>query len=188
MRGLIRRIADNEKAGSAGSGHRRNDSGFIPSASTDGNIEDSPNLGRLEHVGTNVPENSPGKQHPAQFSASISARNSIQSRSSTLPVFGKQSSSSSTPSDPRHPDSFHGPNRADYTRNVLTTLGMRPGRHSPNLSGDASAGLTARNVENSPNSSPGLGHVVPTSAASNSSVPSQHARGNSTESISKNTG
>ena len=189
MQKLIRRIADNggiETSNSAGVGHRRRESGFLPSASTDGTVENSPNLGRSEFMltpNTSGPEGSPGRSMPAQLN--LGPRDSVQARSSTLPVFSK--SSSSTPSDGRHPDSFLGQVRNDYSRNVLSTVGHR-GRHSPNLSGDMSngSGLHPRPVENSPNASPGLGHAVPTSAVSiNSSHKFEHAKTRSTESVSK---
>lgn len=192
MQKLIRRIADNggvETSSSAGVGHRRRESGFIPSASTDGTVENSPNLGRSEFMATpstSGPEGSPGKSMPTQLN--LGPRDSVQARSSTLPVFSKQSSSSSTPSDGRHPDSFHGQGRNDYSRNVLSTVGHR-GRHSPNLSGDMSNGsaLLPRPIENSPNASPGLVHAVPTSAASTNSVQHriEHTKTRSTESVSK---
>jgi mitogen-activated protein kinase kinase kinase len=192
MQKLIRRIADNggiETSNSAGVGHRRRESGFIPSASTDGTVENSPNIGRSEFMATpstSGPEGSPGKSMPAQLN--LGPRDSVQARSSTLPVFSKQSSSSSTPSDGRHPDSFHGQGRNDYSRNVLSTVGYR-GRHSPNLSGDLSnnSALLPRPVEGSPNVSPGLGQAVPTSATSTNSAQHrfEHAKTRSTESVSK---
>lgn len=192
MQKLIRRIADNggiETSNSAGVGHRRRESGFIPSASTDGTVENSPSIGRSEFMttpSTTGPEGSPGKAAPAQLN--LGPRDSVQARSSTLPVFSKQSSSTSTPSDGRHPDSFYGQSRNDYSRNVLSTVGHR-GRHSPNLSGDLSnnTALLPRPVEGSPNASPGLGQAVPTSATSTNSAQHrfEHTKTRSTESVSK---
>ena len=163
LRKLISRLVEGDGPNSAGSGHRRRESGMIPSASTEGTLENSPHMGQSEFSG----DASPGRSTPLNFSAGgFGSRNSQQSRSSTLPVFSKQSSSNSTPSEPRHPDSLqNGGPRNEYTSRMLGGIGR--GRHSPNLSGDASAGgLAPKGFEASPSSSPGLSHAVPTSAGS----------------------
>lgn len=192
MRKLIRKIAENDKPISAGSGHRRADSGVLPSASTDGTVEDSPSLGRLEFTSPPPmagPDISPGAQGPPPPLSVVSSHGSSQSRSSTVPQY-KQNSSTSTPSDVRHSDSFQSQSRNDYTRNVLNNLAPKH-RHSPNLSGDASTGLAPRPLDHSPSSSPGLGHSAPVSAAAGANSPSylythaNHHRGNSTDSISR---
>lgn len=193
LRKLISRLVEQggEGPASAGNGHRRRESGIILSASTEGNLENSPHLSRSEFSstpGTANPEGSPGKQMPPQFPGALGPRNS-QGRSSTMPVFSKHSSTSSTPSDTKPPDNIHGSSRADYTRNALTAMNNR-GRHSPNLSGDGSTGLLPKGFEASPNASPGLGHAVPTSAASVSSQTYRpdHSKSNSTDSMHKITG
>ena len=192
MRRLIRNIADSDKAFSAGSGHRRGDSGLTPSASTDGGVETSPGFGRPEEASPpslTGSESSPGLQPPAPSAAALTSRNSTQFRSSTLPVYSKQSSSSSTPSDPRHPESFQSSTRQE-PRNLLNNLGFK-GRHSPHLSGDASAGLSPHHVDHSPGESPSLGHAAPVSGTTGSISPSlfhshlEHRRGTSTESVSR---
>ena len=172
LRKLISRIGDNGPS-SAGSGHRRRESG-LPSASTDGGLENSPNLGQSEFAsGT-----SPGKSTPNLVQGGFGPRNS-QNRSSTLPVFSKQSSTTSTPSEGRHPESLQSNHRA-----TLQNIGARgPGRHSPNMSGDAGS-LAPRNIEASPSSSPGLGHAMPTSATSQHSR-SSHFRTDSNDSAQK---
>ena len=172
LRKLITRIGDDGPS-SAGSGHRRRESG-LPSASTDGGLESSPNLGQSEFAGGT----SPGKSTPHLMQSGFGSRNS-QNRSSTLPVFSKHSSTSSTPSESRHPESLHSNHRA-----TLNNIGARGlGRHSPNLSGDGSS-LAPRNVDASPSSSPGLGHAMPTSATSQHSR-SSHFRNDSNESAQK---
>jgi mitogen-activated protein kinase kinase kinase len=197
MRKLIRRLADNPDAGSAGLGHRRRGSSqALPSASTDGNVENSPNIPRNDYTttpSTAGAEGSPGKQMPAQMSG-FGPKNSFQTRSSTLPVFSKHSSSqNTTPSDPSHPDNLHSQARNEYSRNALNNLGPR-GRHSPNASSDAPlAGLVSRYHDVSPQSgSPGLGHSVPTSAGPSSSSPlprvEHHAKSNSTDSVYRSVG
>ena len=189
MRRLIRRIADSDKAASAGTGHRRNDSGFVPSASTDGNVEDSPSVGRLEHSSPpslHASDSSPGVYTQPTSAASLSAHNSIQMRSSTMP-YSKQSSSSSTPSEPRPSESLSQQGRPEH-RNFLNNFGLK-GRHSPHLSGDAATGLLAKNP--SPGSSPGLAHAAPASSIGGAVSPSHtnsrtdHRRGASTDSMSR---
>jgi mitogen-activated protein kinase kinase kinase len=198
MRRLIRRVVDHSHTdgGSAGLGHRRRGSSqALPSASTDGNVENSPNIPRHDFATTPSTagiEGSPGKQMPAQLSG-VGAKHSFQARSSTLPVFNKHGSQNSTPSDPSHPDNCHGQSRGGYSRNVLNNLGPR-GRHSPNASGDAPlAGLVSHYHDVSPRSgSPGLGHSVPTSAGPSSTSPlpraEHHAKSNSTDTVYKPVG
>jgi len=195
LRRAIQRLAEvGNDPGSAGTGHKRRESGFLPSASTEGGVESSPHLGRPDFnstPGTVGPEESPGKQMSAQSNTGFGPRNS-QGRSSTLPVFSKQGSSGSTPNEGRHPDSLHGPNRTEYTRNVLTSLsslGAR-GRHSPSLSGDQSNGLSPHPVNASPNGSPALGHVTPAPAAHPAIAQHrrEHSKSNSADSMLKATG
>ena len=187
MRKLIRRIADSEP-GSAGPGQRRRESQMIAtSASTDGNVENSPNLGRQESAGTPTTggaEGSPGKQFPAQALNTSGSRHA-QPRSSTLPVYSKHNSQGSTPSESSHADSFAANNRADFSRNVLNSLGQR-GRHSPHASGDASQ--PGSTFVPSPKGSPALGQVAPSSAHAPSSHPSnhvEHPKSFSTDSVAK---
>ncbi|KIY02555.1 uncharacterized protein Z520_01020 [Fonsecaea multimorphosa CBS 102226] len=193
LRKLISRLVEQggEGPASAGIGHRRRESGMIPSASTEGNLETSPHLPRSEFSsapGTAGPEGSPGKQMPPQFPTGLGPRNS-QGRSSTMPVLSKHSSASSTPSDPKPPENFPGAGRADYTRGVLTSINNR-GRHSPNLSGDGSTGLVPKTFDASPSASPGLGSAVPVSATSTSSqsLRPDHSKSNSTDSMLKTSG
>ncbi|KAJ9604064.1 mitogen-activated protein kinase kinase kinase [Cladophialophora chaetospira] len=188
LRKLISRLVEQggEGPASAGIGHRRRESNLISSANTDTTLENSPHLGRSEFgstPGTAGPEGSPGKQMPPPFPAVLGHRTS-QPRSSTMPVLSKHSSASSTPSDPKPPDNFAGPGRADYTRGALNNLNNR-GRHSPNISGDGSTGLLPKAFEASPNASPGLGTAVPVSATSTSSQSQRpdHSKNNSTDSM-----
>ncbi|ETN45333.1 uncharacterized protein HMPREF1541_09164 [Cyphellophora europaea CBS 101466] len=158
LRKLISRLGDDGPP-SAGSGHRRRESGVLGSASTEGTLEGSPHLGQSEFATA-----SPVGIGP------FGPRGS-QGRSSTLPVMPRGPSSSSTPVD----------NRGEYTRNILGNVGR--GRHSPHLSGDGSTGLPAPKVDASPSSSPGLGHAVPTSSADGRRP--QHSKTNSTDSMQK---
>jgi mitogen-activated protein kinase kinase kinase len=188
LRKLIRRSGDTDP-GSAGTGHKRRESVMLASASSEGNGENSPDLGRLE---SHIPpptavglEGSPGKQPSAQLTANSGSRNS-HPRSSTLPVYSKQSSQGSTPSDPVHAESFGGHSRAaeQNYRNALNNLGQR-GRHSPNASGDvinAAAGILP-----SPSGSPALGHVAPSPGGYSGTSPSSygHSKSNSIDSVGK---
>lgn len=195
MRKLIRRLMDhsNPDSGSAGVGHRRRGSSqALPSASTDGNVENSPNIPRYDFAttpSTAGAEGSPGRQMPAQMSG-FGPKNSFQTRSSTLPVFSKHSSQNFTPGDASHPDNPNAQGRNEHSRNVLNNLGPR-GRHSPNASSDAPlTGVVSRYHDVSPQSgSPGLGHTVPTSAGPTSSSPlprmEHHPKSNSTDSVYK---
>lgn len=166
LRKLISRLGDDGPT-SAGSGHRRRESGALASASTEGTLEDSPHLGQSDFANGS----------PAAFGPRGS-----QGRSSTLPVMPRGTSSTSTPVDGRSADGFH--NRGEYTRSILGNVGR--GRHSPHLSGDGSTGLPAPKFETSPSSSPGLGHAVPSSATETKRP--QHSKTNSTDSMQKATG
>jgi mitogen-activated protein kinase kinase kinase len=164
LRKLISRLSDDGPS-SAGSGHRRRESGVIASASTEGNVEDSPYLGQADFAN-------------ASPIAAFGPRGS-QGRSSTLPVMPRLSSSTSTPIDGRSAEPVSG--RGEHSRGILGTLGR--GRHSPHLSGDAATGLAPK-VEASPSSSPGLGHAVPSSGSGESQRP-HHSKTNSTDSMHK---
>ena len=194
MRKLIRRLANNRNLDSAtttnGVGHQRRESGHVlPSASADGNVEDSPNVSRPEQAvtpSTAGTEGSPGKQLPAPLSSGQGSQASQQSRSSTMPVYSKHGSHGSTPSHHGNKDSHQS------HRNVLNTLGQR-GRHSPNPSADASTssgGLASHSYQGSPHGSPALGHASPNSAGVSSPSPYpyarvEHSKSHSTDSMLK---
>jgi len=176
-----------DTSSSAGTGHRRRESGLqsgLQSASSEGNVENSPRLTNSTTPSSSGPEGSPARQFGPGFGP-----RSTQERSSTLPVFPKQTSSASTPAEPRHMESFGPPTgRTDYTRGVLNGIGNR-GRHSPNLSGDSTTIATRH--EASPGQSPALGHSVPSQAQSNSNLPSQArepSKAQSVDSFQKATG
>ena len=174
-----------DAASSAGTGHRRRESG-LTSASTEGNVENSPRLGGNATPSTTGPEGSPARSH---FGPGFSQR-SAQERSSTLPVFSKSGSNGSTPAERQHGESFGPPaNRTEYTRGVLNGIGHR-GRHSPHLSGDAAAGMLSMRQENSPGQSPALGHSLPIQPQSTPHLPlrEQQGKAQSIDSFQKATG
>ena len=188
LRKLIRRSGETDP-GSAGTGHRRRESGIVVSASTEGNVGDSPDMGRQESnvtPSTAGMEGSPGKQFPAQLTTSNSGSRHSHPRSSTLPVYSKHSSQGSTPSDPIHADSLGGLGRTaeQNYRTALNNLGQR-GRHSPNASTDAVN--SAAGFAPSPNGSPALGHVIPSPGGHSgaSSSPHGHSKSNSIDSVNK---
>ncbi|RVX67092.1 hypothetical protein B0A52_08335 [Exophiala mesophila] len=186
LRKLVSRLVEQggEGPASAGTGHVRRESGLLPSASTDGTLENSPHL--TSAPGTAGPDGSPGKQMPAPFPPSLGPRNS-QNRSSTMPVFSKHSSASSTPNDSKPGESLHSHGRQEHSRAVLSGLGGR-GRHSPNLSGDGSTALLPKPFDASPNASPGLGVAIPVQSSHNShTFRPEHSKSNSTDSMSKMT-
>ena len=185
IRKLIKRLPDADP-GSAGSGHRRHESGVLTSADTDGNLEGSPSLTQQESIQTpNTAEaqDSPGKQIPTQLFGGPGSRYS-HPRSSTLPVYNsKNGSQGSTPSEPGHVDSFSQNPRAEFSRNILNNLGPR-GKHSPSASRDNSS----TGVGPSPNGSPALGYVTPNSDGSSATYSHgrpDHAKSSSIDSISK---
>lgn len=167
LRHLISRLGDDAPT-SAGSGHRRRESGAIASASTEGTLEDSPQLGQSDFA------------NASPIGVGAFGPRGSQGRSSTLPVMPRGNSSTSTPVDGRSSEAFN--NRGEYTRSILANVGGR-GRHSPHLSGDGSTGLPAPKFETSPSSSPGLGHAVPSSATELKRP--QHSKTNSTDSMQK---
>ena len=163
---LIAGILQGESSSSAGVGHRRRESG-LTSAGTESTLENSPHLGGTATPSSSGPEGSPAK---SQFGPGFGQR-SIQERSSTMPVYPKQPSNSTTPNEGRNAESFAPPaGRGDYTRGVLNGIGNR-GRHSPNLSGDASVGGLSLRQDGSPGQSPALGHALPSQAQSTPHLP-----------------
>lgn len=177
MRKLIRKIADNGNVDGAHPGHRRRESSQLVSASTEGGIENSPNLGRQETFASTPTtagvEGSPGKQMPATLSSGLAPRPTH--RSTTLPVYSKTDSG----------DPISASARAEFSRTVLNNLGSR-GRHSPNSSVD---GAALRPTDgSSQNGSPAMQHTVPVSAGTTATSPHgrfEHTKSNSTDSVSK---
>lgn len=182
---LIAGILQGEgQSSSAGAGHRRRESG-LTNASVNSDLDASPHLGSIATPSTTGPEGSPARSH---FGPGFGQRMQ-QERSSTMPVFPKQSSNGSTPSEGRHAESFGPPvtGRDGYTRGVLNGIGLR-GRHSPNLSGDAAA-LGIRQ-DGSPGQSPALGHSMPYQAQSSPHLPLRDSnnKAQSADSFQKATG
>ena len=178
MRKLIRKLAADQsqsEAGSAGPGHRRRGSSqAIPSASTDGDLENSPCLPRQDVTATPttaVTEGSPGRQMPQASGATT--KNSTLAYNATMPAHRKQNSQGSSSMGVQNPaDASQSQSRFEYTRNLLNHLSPR-GKHSPNASGDGPlTGSASRPPEtSSQSSSPQLGHSVPNSSGGHNTSP-----------------
>ncbi|KAL8724027.1 MAG: hypothetical protein Q9166_008171 [cf. Caloplaca sp. 2 TL-2023] len=141
MRRLIRKIADSEQAPRATS-HRRESNHFLPSASTEGGLETSPNLARLQDGFASTPttagvgEESPGRQMAFRpNSMSNSQRIVSNQRSSTVPVY---SHAAATASETNIADMVHpSQSRSGFTRGILNGINDAASkRHSPSASGD----------------------------------------------------
>ena len=182
MRKLIKQLVEGTGTETAPLPHRRREStNWLASASSDGAVENSPNPGRSDATATPStagPEGSPGKQMPAKLTSDFGPRNSTQSRSATVPAYGR--SSSPTPNESGHPESAQSHTRADISRSILQALAPK-GRHSPSASSDSNTLGSHGRIEGSPKSgSPALGHVAPVSASSAS--PHTHSKNSSIDS------
>lgn len=185
MRKLIRQIHDD---GSTDAGivvqKRRGSHPAVLSASSEGGLEHSPNLGweSLSAAPRNNMENSPSQNYTLKTSHScFNQRQSMQLRSVTLPI--PTTSHDSTAAE------LSGSARSDYSRNILSGLEHR--RQSPSISSEGGpfAAPSLRPYEDSPQSgSPAtqpasLSHPGLTSSSTGDlSVKSDHSRGNSTDS------
>jgi mitogen-activated protein kinase kinase kinase len=189
MRKLIRRIADNSiptPTDGLKLGNTRRESGqLLPSAGSEGGLENSPSVGRgdaLTTPSTAGGEDSPGKQLPLKGTTGLGLRQFSSHRSSTLPVYTSVEAVSSEPNinDPH----FQG--RAEFSRNILNGMNdVR--RHSPSVSGDASTpagagGLVGRRdslrpYDGSPQSgSPATQHATLATTPNSALSTSSHSR------------
>jgi len=189
MRKLIRKIHEN---GSTDAGiaiqKRRGSHPPAASASSEGGLEHSPNLG-WESISaaprTNV-ENSPGQHYALKIShPGFNQRHSMQPRSVTMPITTSQDSTSAELSVAD--STFY--SRSDHSRNTLSGLEHR--RQSPSICSDGgpSAASSLRPYEDSPQSgSPAIQPAtlsqpgLTSSSTGDLSVKSEHSRGNSTDS------
>ncbi|KAI9799182.1 MAG: hypothetical protein M1833_004222 [Piccolia ochrophora] len=148
MRRLIRKIADTNTQPLTRIAHsRRESSQMTPNtASSEGGIENSPNLGRQDASVTTpstagAGEDSPGRQLPTKIppGSGFGSQKFSSHRSSTLPVFGNAGAIMSDSSLAESSVAGHG--RTGLTRNILNGSGdLSAKRHSPNTSMDGSPG------------------------------------------------
>ncbi len=212
MRKLIRKTADSDNGESTRLGqHRRESAQMLPSASTDGGLENSPNLGRPDAFATTPStagwdDDSPGNQFPTKASAFGGGTRAVSShRSSTLPVYSNPVATASEPN-------FTDPGQQVQTRSVLSRAiltgigdGAQSKRHSPSTSGDAGMGHgslgsglrndTLRTHDGSPQSgSPATHHAVLASSAANGNLSASphsrfgHHKSNSSDSMASSLG
>lgn len=143
MRRLVRRIA--EGADGVKQGHARRESGHIlPSASTDGGVENSPNLGRQDGFALTPStaggsEDSPGKQFRSPVPG-LNPRMASKTRSSTAPMqFYMQGGA--TTSEQGLAEMSQTNQRAGFTRGILNGINDAAAkRHSPSASSETGAG------------------------------------------------
>lgn len=145
MRHLVRRIA--EGADGAKQGHAHRESGHIlPSASTDGGVENSPNLGRQDGFAftpstADGGEDSPGKQFRSPVPG-LNPRMASKTRSSTAPM-QFYAHGGATTSEQGLAEMSHTNQRAGLTRGILNNINDAASkRHSPSASSETGAGPT----------------------------------------------
>lgn len=169
MRRLVRRIA--EGADGVKQGHARRESGHIlPSASTDGGVENSPNLGRQDGFAltpsTGGGEDSPGKQFQSLVPR-LNPRMASKTRSSTAPIQFHPHIGATT-SEQGLAEMSQTSQRAGLTRGILNNINdaaSKP-RHSPSASSETGAvptfiGDTRSGYDASPQSgSPATQHAI----------------------------
>ena len=193
MRRLIRSIADTSQVDSSRLGHGRRESAqFLASASTDGNVENSPNLARQEVFpslgGGGMRDESPHKHMAWNVGPPSSSARQVSSnhRASTLPIFSSDGEISEPSSSVT---GYPYGNRTEFSRTVLG--GMNEGRrHSPTPSNEANTpNSTFRGDHTRPpyDGTPQSGSPGMYSAAvvSTSGGKSGHGKSNSTDSLSK---
>ncbi|MCJ1267448.1 hypothetical protein MMC22_007333 [Lobaria immixta] len=195
MRRLIRKIADE----GAKLLHSRSDSTHIlPSASTDGGVESSPNLSRQDGF-INTPstagggEESPGRVGFRSPGPGFTQRVLSNHRRSTAPVSGT-SGNETNGADP-------GPvaqNRTGFTRSILNGINDAASkRHSPSVSSDNGSGFLGEGsragYDASPQSgSPAAQHATLGSSAGSGTLSAPpysrfgHRKNNSTDSVASN--
>ncbi|CAO1602564.1 mitogen-activated protein kinase kinase kinase [Xanthoria calcicola] len=190
MRRLVRKIADGGE-GPRASSKRRESNQFLPSASSEGGLESSPNLGRLQDGFISTPitagagEESPGRQVAFRPNPSSNSQRIVANqRSSTAPVY---SHAGATASETNVADIVHpSQSRSGFTRGILNGINDAASkRHSPNASSDngqsgAFLGEAMRNGgrDSSPQSgSPAAQHaVLPSSVGSGTLSAPPHGR------------
>ncbi|KAL8968743.1 MAG: hypothetical protein Q9197_004720 [Variospora fuerteventurae] len=171
MRRLIRKIADGHEAPKVPN-HRRESNQFLPSASTEGGLETSPNLGNLHDGFSSTPttagggEESPGRQMPFRSPAPGNSHRMVSNqRSSTVPVYFQAAAASS---EQNIPDMVHhSQSRSGFTRGVLNGINDAASkRHSPSASSETGipCGLLGRDASPQ-SSSPGVQHAMLSPAA-----------------------
>ena len=198
MRKLIRKIADNTESSKA-SHARRESAQFLPSASTEGGLENSPNIGRQDAFASTPStagggEASPGRQMSFRSPGTgLGNRVFPNHRSSTAPLYANSGANASEPNVAEVGQSFLP--RTGFSRHFLNGANDTvPKRHSPSASTEIGGTSTARSgYDGSPQSgSPATQQVVLSSSMGVSTLTApQHGRfghhkSNSTDSVGSN--
>ena len=203
MRRLVRKIA--EGADGAKSSHGRRESvQMVPSASTDGGIETSPNLGRQDGF-THTPstagggEDSPSRQFRSP-APGLNPRMASKTRSSTAPV-PFYAHSGSTASEPGLVEmSQTAQNRTGFTRGILNNINDAASkRHTPQVSSETGTGSTLLGEAARPSydaspqgGSPAAQHVTLSSSAASGTLSAPpygrfgHRKNGSSDSVASN--
>ena len=142
MRRLVRKIVESAESGTKSSHTRRESGQIIPSASTDGGVENSPNLGRQDGF-AQTPSTAGGDESPSkQFKSpatGLNPRMASKTRSSTAPVpayaYGNNNFS-----DPNIAE-MSSTQRSGFSRGILNNINDAASkRHSPSVSSETGAG------------------------------------------------
>lgn len=193
MRRLIRKIADEIALAM----HSRNEASHVlPSASTDGGIEGSPNLGRYDGF-VNTPstagggEESPGRLGFRSPGPAFTQRMLSTHRRSTAPVPASSGNESNGVD--------HAPvvQRTGITRSILNNINdAATKRHSPSASSENGSGFLGDGIRPSHDASPQSGSpaaqhaTLASSGSGNLSAPPYsrfgHRKNNSTDSVASN--
>ena len=179
LRHLVRRIA--EGADGIRQGHARRESGhMLPSASTDGGVESSPNLGRQEGfahtpITAGGGEDSPGNQVRSPVPG-LNPRMASKTRSSTAPIqFYNHGGAITSEQGPAEMSQTN--QRAGLTRGILNSINDAASkRHSPSASSETGSGPvflgdTRSGYDASPQSgSPATQHAILASTTGNGTL------------------
>ena len=146
MRRLVRKIVEGAE-GATRSSHARRESGqIIPSASTDGGVENSPDLSRQDGFAQTPSTAGGGEDSPnRQFRSpvpNLNPRMASKTRSSTAPVpayaYSNPNSSETSVAE------MASTPRSGFTRGILNNINDAASkRHSPNASSDAGTGVAS---------------------------------------------
>ena len=146
LRRLVRKIAE---SADAPRGHgRRESSGFLPSASTDGGVESSPNLANQDSFNQTPSTAGGGEDSPNRpFRSAIPGHNprmASKNRSSTLPLAMYNHGGAASSDSGLAELSGSQPARPSFTRGILSNINDAASKrhHSPSASSDTGTGST----------------------------------------------
>lgn len=206
MRRLIRKIADGNTDSTRTSHGRRESSQFLPSASTEGGLESSPNLGRGDGFAVTPSTAGGGEDSPGRQISFRSPATGIGNRvfsSHRVPIYNN---AGATSSEPNVVDGQQAHNRTAISRSILNSANDAASkRHSPSASSDTGAGgpfsgfgirsdAPRLGYDGSPkSSSPAAQHAILASSVGGGTLSAPpygrfgHHKSNSTESVVSST-